>query len=143
MVTMGFRRYISSLLLVVYLLATGGTAYRSLSCRCLDAVHVAEHLCCGAHAVEAAETVGAAEALHATCPCDRHSTAVKLYTGIHNDDDKTTRCAVTFLPPSLAVECPCPAHVPALRRNAPAQPVPLIAAPFLAVGGLRAPPVSA
>lgn len=103
MVTMGFRRYISSLLLVVYLLATGGTAYRSLSCRCLEAVHAAEHLCCASGHVDA-EAVGGAEALHTACPCDRHSTAVKLYTGIHNDDDKATRCAVTFLPPSLAVE---------------------------------------
>ncbi|WP_289182003.1 hypothetical protein [Alistipes sp. UBA6068] len=139
---MGFRRYISSLLLVVYLLATGGTAYRSLSCRCLEAVHAAEHFCCASGHVDA-EAVGGAEALHTACPCDRHSTAVKLYTAA-SDDLRPCKCAVLALPHCLASAQAARLSAPKFRKERIVVPsVPIPQAPSLAVGGLRAPPVSA
>lgn len=140
---MGFRRYIASLLFVVYLLATGGVWSLSLMCDCADAEHAGEHACCVAGYHAGHDHDAAAEELCAACTCGLHSTEITLYTAAHGDDEKATRCAVTLLPPSLAAECPCPAHVPALRRNPPVRPEPLIDAPFVAVGGLRAPPVSA
>ena len=102
---MSCRRYISLLLLAVYLLATGGAAFRSLSCSCMDKGHVAEHL--HAHCGHAAGVCDEAETLRATCACDRHSTEIELYTNPHSDDDKATRCAMVFLPAALAAECPC------------------------------------
>ncbi len=138
---MSCRRYISLLLLAVYLLATGGAAFRSLSCSCMDKGHVAEHL--HAHCGHAAGVCDEAETLRATCACDRHSTEIELYTNPHSDDDKATRCAMVFLPAALAAECPCPAHVPALRRKAVDRPDPQPDSPLLESAGLRAPPVSA
>ncbi|MDE6445400.1 MAG: hypothetical protein K2L06_00865 [Alistipes sp.] len=139
---MRVRNCISLLLLAVYLLATGGAACLSLSCGCMDNGHVAEHMhahthvCCGAELPDA-------PALSASCTCGRHSTDIQLYTNSHPDDERTMRCAVVFLPAALAAECPCPAHVPALRRKTVDRPAPLLADPLLESAGLRAPPVSA
>ncbi len=146
--SMARRRYISLLLLAVYLLAAGGGAYVSLSCRCIAEKHAcaqvhgchgcADHGACGRCVFDD----GAAQTLEAPCCGDRHSTEIDLYTGAHSDYEKAVRCVVTLLPPSLAAECPCPAHVPALRRRSVERPAPVPAAPLLEFAGLRAPPAS-
>lgn len=137
------RRYISLLLLAVYLLATGGVWLLSLTCGCADAEHASEHTCSTAGYHAGHDHDAADEELCAACTCGLHSTEITLYTAAHGDDEKTTRCAVTLLPPSLAAECPCPAHVPALRRKPLLRPAPLTDEPLIAAAGLRAPPVSA
>lgn len=142
---MKLRRIISFLLLAVYLTMAAGPALRSLSCECvaMDGHARGEASCCR-HACCAARFV-ATEAgdccLAAPCCDDRHSTEIELYTGLDSETERSVRCAVVHLPASLAVECPCPAHVPALRHNAVARTVPLPAGPASGIPGLRAPPV--
>ena len=136
------RNYIALLLLAVYLLATGGAAYRSLSCQCLEPAHAAEHLCC-ADGHDTAEMFDIDEALHAACPCDRHSTAIALYTAV-SDDARPCKCAVLALPHCLAAAQAARLSAPKFRKERIEAPsVSLPQAPCLLATGLRAPPVSA
>lgn len=142
------RRYIALLLLAVYLVTAGGPAYLSLSCRCAvmrglrteavrggcGCVHACG--CCAGHRCGAESSA----ALSAPCCSGDHSTEIDLYTAATSEEGKSVRCAVVSLPPSLAAECPCPAHVPALRGAPVERPAPLPAAPLLTAAGLRAPP---
>lgn len=142
---MKVKRYIALLLCTLYLAATAGTALASLTCRCLGMTAPVEHLCTGDchHAEADADGLkGCPEcSLKACCGCELHSTEIDLYTSSHSDDsEKYIRCVVAVLPPSLAAECPCPAHVPALRRAGLLPPVPLVREMPGRVFGLRAPP---
>lgn len=143
---MKLRRTISFLLLAVYLLLAAGSALRSLSCECVamgghahDKASCCRHACCAARFAVAAVPDGS---FAAPCCDDRHSTEIALYTVSDTEGDKAARCAVIHLPASLAVECPCPAHAPLLRRPAIMPSVPLPAAPLPGLLGLRAPPVT-
>lgn len=148
---MKLRRIISFLLLAVYLTMAAGPALRSLSCECVAmGAHVRhEHHDVGCshsgcpRACCAGASDGASAPVCVAAPCcdDRHSTEIELYTGLDSETERPVRCAVVHLPASLAVECPCPAHVPALRHNAVARTVPLPAGPASGIPGLRAPPV--
>lgn len=138
---MNRRKYISLLLLAVYLLATGGSAFLSLSCRCLTTQHAAEHACCvlGHHLGH--DFDGAGEELYAACSCDRHSTDIELYTAVQ-DDECLCKCAVLALPHCLAAAQAARLSAPRFRKErvvAPCVPVPQ--APCLQAAGLRAPPV--
>lgn len=83
-------------------------------------------------------------ALRACCGCELHSIEINLYTASHSDDsEKYIRCIVAELPPSMAAECPCPAHVPALRRGLVLPPEPVVREIPRNVDALRAPPVLA
>lgn len=137
------RRYISLLLLALYLLATSGAWSLSLMCDCADAERAGEHACCVAGYHVGHDHDAAAEELCAACTCNLHSTEITLYTAAHADNEKAMRSVVTLLPPSLAAECPCPTHVPALRRERADRPTPVLQAPFLKSAGRRAPPVLA
>lgn len=138
---MARRRYISSLLLAVYLLATGGMAWLSLSCGCLEREHrrahaEMHHACCVADHSQA-------EALTATCDCDRHSTEIELYTAAA-DSNAPCKCAVLALPHCLAAAQAARLAAPKFRKERIVAPViPLPQAPCLRAAGLRAPPVSA
>ena len=138
---MSCRRYISFLLLAVYLLATGGAAFRSLSCGCMDKGHLAEHV--HAHCGHAAGACDEAETLCATCACDRHSTDIELYTTAA-DDARPCKCAVLALPHCMAAAQAARLAAPKFRKvRMVAPPVPIPQAPCLLVADLRAPPVSA
>ncbi|MDE6070390.1 MAG: hypothetical protein K2F92_05925, partial [Alistipes sp.] len=142
-------KYISVLLLVVYLLATGGGAYASISCRCATEAHahacVASHDChaCGDHgACVRCVDDAAAEELCATCMCDRHSTEIALYTATTDDSVHSVRCAVLALPHCLAVAQAARLSAPKFHKERIYTPaVPILQAPYLCVAGLRAPPV--
>ncbi len=144
---MKLKRYIALLLCALYVSATAGTALASLTCKCLGMKAPVEHSCTGCcHLSENGgadlQTACPECSLRTRCGCELHSTEIDLYTSSHSDDsEKYVRCIVAELPPSLAAECPCPAHVPALRRGNVLPPVPLVREMPGRVCGLRAPPV--
>ncbi len=140
------RKYISLLLLVVYLLATGSAAYASLACRCVKEAHacVAGHECGDHGACMHRAFDAAAEELCSTCTCDRHSTEIALYTAATDDSEHSVRCMVLALPHCLAAAQSARLSAPKFRKKrifAPA--VPILQAPCSCAAGLRAPPVSA
>ena len=90
---MKLKRLISLLLLSVYLLATGGPAYVSLSCKCVAMKARAAHVCCH-HCQHGADTSDGTASLKATCCGNHHSTEINLYT-FSQDSEKSTRCTVT------------------------------------------------
>ncbi|MCM1151526.1 MAG: hypothetical protein NC209_02665 [Alistipes sp.] len=138
---MARRRYISLMLLAVYLLATGGAWMLSLSCRC-QAERQGEHLCCVAGHHVGHDHDAAAEELCATCTCDRHSTEIALYTA-SQDDLRECRCAVLALPHCLAAAQAARLAAPKFRKERIAEPAyPLPQAPCLRISSLRAPPAS-
>lgn len=56
--------------------------------------------------------------MRAPCCGNHHSTEIELYVSSSFDNnERYTRCIVLDLPPALAAECPCPAHVPFLREK--------------------------
>ena len=135
---MKLKRLISLLLLSVYLLATGGPAYVSLSCKC---VTMSSHVCCH-HCQHSADAAGAGESLKAPCCGNHHSTEIELYVSSSFDNnERYTRCIVLDLPPALAAECPCPAHVPFLREKVAERRTPFVREASACSVGFRAPPV--
>ncbi|HIW64846.1 MAG TPA: hypothetical protein H9879_01235 [Candidatus Alistipes intestinipullorum] len=136
------RKFISLLLLTAYLFATAGTAVLSVTCKCVAMKARAEqHLCCS-HCQLPDHTQPADGEFRAHCCNLPHSTEIELYTSSNPDDsEKYVKCAVSELPPSMAAECPCPAHIPALRRAAAPRPDPVPLEGVRTTCGLRAPPV--
>lgn len=163
---MKLRRYIAFVLCTLYIAATAGVALASVTCKCIGMRRGAvEHLCqaCSCHTAAArpaalddrtdaacgssSELSGCRDvcgcAIGGGCDCTRHSTKIELYTSSHSDDndsEKALRCIVSQLPASLAAECPCPAHLPALRRGVVLPPLPVLREIPRVVEGLRAPP---
>jgi len=134
------RKYISLVLLAVYLLAAGGSAYMSLTCSCLEREHARGHValrvCC-------ADGHPDGEALCETCTCNRHSTEIRLYTTAA-DDASSCKCTVLALPHCLAAAQAARLSAPKFRKERiAAPPVAGRQAPCLRIAGLRAPPVSA
>ena len=134
------KRLISLLLLAIYLTAWGGPAYVSLSCKC---VTMSSHVCCH-HCQHGADAAGAGESLKAPCCGNHHSTEIELYVSSSFDNnERYTRCIVLDLPPALAAECPCPAHVPFLREKVAERRTPFVREASTLSVGFRAPPVLA
>jgi hypothetical protein len=135
---MKLKRLISLLLLAIYLTAWGGPAYVSLSCKC---VTMSSHVCCH-HCQHGADAAGAGESLKAPCCGNHHSTEIELYVSSSFDNnERYTRCIVLDLPPALAAECPCPAHVPFLREKVAERRTPFVREASACSVGFRAPPV--
>ena len=138
---MKMRRYISLLLLAVYLFAVGGPSYASLSCRCVALhSHAQTHGCCH-RALQNQPAAG--DALGAPCCANHHSTEIDLYTGTSSDDLRAARCAVFALPPSLTTECPAPADPLVVGEMVSERRAPFLKEAFLLSVGFRAPPVLA
>lgn len=137
---MKLKKFISLLLLSVYLFATGGPAWASLTCKCVLMRPHAAHACCCCCASD--EGISARQAMRAPCCGNHHSTDVKLYTGV-SENEKYVKRVVLELPPSLAAEFVEPIETTfvcvriARRRTPPARAVHVPGA------GLRAPPVLA
>ena len=140
---MKLKRSISLLLFAVYLFATAGAAVVSLSCECVSMKARTEHVCCS-HCQHVSDTAVAGGVLRATCCGDHHSTEVELYLSSGSDNnERYIRCAVTDLPPALAAECPCPAHIPFLREKVAERRAPFVPDACILPSGFRAPPVLA
>ncbi|WP_418992156.1 hypothetical protein [Alistipes sp.] len=139
---MKLRRYISLVLLAVYLFATGGTAYASVSCECVSKAPTVS-ACCHHHCTDIPCGGRDGDSLTAPCCGDRHSTEIELYTGSGSENERGPRCVVLDLPPALAATCPCPAHVPFLRLKAVERPAPFLPDLRILPIGFRAPPVLA
>lgn len=140
---MKLKRYISLLLLAVYLFATAGASVTSLTCKCVTLKARTEHVCsshCQQHTADAASAADGV--MRATCCGNHHhSTEIDLYLFSHSDNsEKYIRCVVTDLPPALAVECPCPAHVPLLREKTAERLTPFVPEACILPVGFRAPP---
>ena len=134
---MKLKRLISLLLLAIYLTAWGGPAYVSLSCKC---VTMSSHVCCH-HCQHSADAAGAGESLKAPCCGNHHSTEIELYVSSSFDNNaRCTRCIVLALPPALAAECPCPAHLPFLREKVAERRTPFVREASACSVGYRAPP---
>ena len=134
------KKGIALLLTAVYLLATAGTAVLSLTCGCAERKAHAEHVCLS----ECRHDVPDHEVVRACCGCELHSTEIDLYISQNSgDDERHIRCTVIDLPPALAAECPCPAHVPFLRKKVAERRPPFVQEAVLLPVGFRAPPVSA
>ena len=118
---MKLKRSISLLLLAVYLFATAGTALASLTCKCVAMKARTEHACC-CHCLHVADLPAAAGGEMRA---------------------RYTRCIVLDLPPALAAECPCPAHVPFLREKVAERRTPFVREASTLSVGFRAPPVLA
>lgn len=139
---MRLKKHISLLLLAVYLCTTTGMALVSLTCKCVSAART-EHVCCQ-DCREHAASAAADKAMGAPCCGDHHSTEIALYVFSNSDNnERYTRCAVTDLPPALAAECPCPAHVPLLREKTAERRTPFVREASILPVGFRAPPVLA
>ena len=141
------KRYIAQLLLAVYLLATGGAAYASLSCRCMGAAGCgAVHICCADcdhdHDDRHHDEQFGAE-WSAPCCDDRHSTEIDLYMGASYDGKHAVRCAVLALPHCMAAAQAARLAAPKFRKERIVAPdIPIPPAPSLRAAGLRAPPAS-
>ena len=141
---MKLKKSISLLLLAVYLFATAGAAVASLSCECVSMKAHAAHVCCHhcQHMEDAATSPGGV--MRAPCCGNHHSTDIELYTSSNaGNSEKYTRCVVLALPPTLSVECPCPAHIPFLREKVAEQRSPFVREACILPVGFRAPPVLA
>lgn len=138
---MKLRRLISLLLLSVYLLATGGPAYVSLSCKCVAMTAHAAHACCH-HCQHAGEAADGTASLKGTCCGNHHSTEINLYT-FSPDNGKSIRCAVTDLPPALVAEAPAPADMILGSEKTVERRAPFVERGHVRCAGLRAPPVLA
>lgn len=138
---MKLKRLISLLLLSVYLLATGGPAYISLSCKCVAMTARAVHVCCH-HCQHGGEAFDGTASLKATCCGNHHSTEIDLYT-FSQDSEKSTRCTVTDLPPALVAEAPAPADMSLGREKTVGRCAPFVERGHVRCAGLRAPPVLA
>lgn len=123
----------------VYLLAVGGQAYASLSCSCVAMKAATEHVCCN-HCAQHDD--GIAATFDHSCCNDHHSTHIELYTA-SSDTNKQLRPVVSLLPPSLAVDCPCPEHIPFLREKSAERRAPFVREACVLPVGFRAPPVLA
>ena len=138
---MKLKRLISLLLLSVYLLATGGPAYVSLSCKCVAMKARAAHVCCH-HCQHGADTSDGTASLKATCCGNHHSTEINLYT-FSQDSEKSTRCTVTDLLPALVAEAPVAAVLKFFGETLPECGDPFVMRGHVRSAGLRAPPVLA
>lgn len=140
---MKLRRVISLLLLTVYLFATGGMAYASLSCHCITPTERAHHLCCN-HCQQHDEATAGKETLTAPCCSDHHSTEIDLYTGTSAENGKSIKSISTDLPAALAAEFSCVADpLPVTCDKVAEQRPPHFRQAPLLPSGLRAPPVLA
>ena len=134
------KKGISLLLMTVYLLATVGAAVVSLTCGCVEQRVHAEHVCLSG----CQHDMPADGLVRSCCGCELHSTEIELYISQNSgDDERHIRCTVIDLPPALAAECPCPAHVPFLRKKVAERRPPFVQEAVLLPVGFRAPPVSA
>lgn len=138
------KGYIALLLLAAYLLATGGPAVASLTCKCVAQKEVHAAVSCCVHCAHI-PSEGGQPALSAPCCDDRHSTDIDLYTASSSDaNERLTRCAVWILPPALAPDEPCVAASPdAACQRFRRRDIPLYKQSDLLCVGLRAPPVLA
>lgn len=141
------KRFISLLLLTVYLLAAGGTAWTSLSCDCV-AMHARTahtHACCHHchHHVQHTHLLpDAGTSLSAPCCDNRHSTEIELYTA-SSDSDPVCKCTVIALPHCLAAAQAARLAAPKFRKQPLPPPFRIVPDPLIRTAGLRAPPVSA
>ena len=98
------RRYLASLMAVVYLLAVGSAALSSLLCPCVRHQHTCASCCCQAHCASVATDCDCAEAaakVAKTCCGKSHSTEIALYTA--GDEDTLRRLWRTMQPTAVAV----------------------------------------
>lgn len=132
------KRFISLLLLAVYLLAAGGPAWASLSCKCVAAKLRTAHTCC-CHCAHESDGMAAKADVSAPCCGHHHSTQVDLYTSGSSDNERSTRVAAADLT-ALAPDVPDAIDAPSDCLRIVVRQTPLPGKPRPCGTGLRAPP---
>lgn len=132
------KRFISLLLLAVYLLAAGGPAWASLSCKCVAAKLSTAHTCC-CHCAHESDAPAAKTDVSAPCCGHHHSTEVNLYTGGSSENERSVRAAAADLT-ALAPDVPDALDAPAYCLRIVLRQTPLPGKSCPCGPGLRAPP---
>lgn len=135
------KRYISLLLLTVYLFTVGAPAWASLSCACVASKVVKEHACC-CHCSHEDDAPAAVADLSAPCCGHHHSTDVELYTAGSSDNERQVRALAVDLSPALAAEAPASLDPPTRRVRIFQRRTPHPRQASLSGVSLRAPPAS-
>lgn len=155
---MRVKQFIAWMLLAVYLLAVGGSATLSLSCKCVAMQARSSHSlhtcsCCCEHeqidckALHGWDVSVAEIAAHAKfkAPCcgNHHSTEIDLYTGNSSEGERHTRLLIFDLPAIFISE-----SVDIVAMTLPCEQlahrtIPDLLQAHTRSAGLRAPPVSA
>lgn len=155
---MRVKQFIAWILLTVYLLAVGGSATLSLSCKCVAMQARSNHSthicsCCCEHEqidckalyeweVSEAETAAHAR-FKAPCCGNHHSTEIDLYTGNSSESERQIRLLVLDLP-AIFISESADIVVATLSCEQLAQrTIPDLLQAHTRSAGLRAPPVSA
>lgn len=134
------KRFVSFLLLAIYLLAIGAQPYHVLTCHCVEMTSHAVHTCCSncEHGTSDSSNL---KTFKSPCCGDNHSTEVELYTS-NEEDRAATKRIIQPLPVALVAET--------TLSDAPVLPVseyvyhrltPLVWGTSTLVSALRAPPV--
>ncbi|MEG1885574.1 MAG: hypothetical protein RR182_04750 [Alistipes sp.] len=139
---MRLKRFLSILLLSVYLFAVGGQAYSVLTCQCVSMKGHTAHFCCH----HCAHTAASGTALKAPCCNDHHDTEEILYTASSLDTERsvTKVIPVVDLPIALVAQLVVSdSYIPSVSDNLFARCVLPVRSSGTMCVGLRAPPVLA
>ena len=141
------RRYMASLMAVVYLMAIGSAALSSLLCPCIRQQHTCTQCCCHTSCVSLAVDsccADATECVKGTCCGQSHATDIALYTA--GDEDALRRLWRTMQPLMGALVADCVALATpdcAVERGILLFNDPLVELDSGVSCALRAPPVTA
>ena len=137
---MRIKRFISSLILAIYLMASCGGMLSVILCHCTRSQHVITHHCCD-HCCHHHDT-GDGIKLPSKCCNHDHSTEIDLYN--HEKSlFKGVAPAIFALLPSLQEAIDFSVEQGPVSRHLDRRKTPLLISEFVALKGLRAPPVIA
>lgn len=133
------KRFISQLLLVIYLMASCGGMLSVILCHCTHSTHIQTHHCYCNHCCSKGEGIK----LPNGCNCYHdHSTEIDLY-----DYEKTLSTTLTpaicALLPALQDVIDFSTEQNPVSRHLDRRKTPLLISEFVSLKGLRAPPVIA
>lgn len=135
---MKVRRYISLLLLAIYVMSSTGGMLSVILCHCTRSTHIQTHHCCCDHCHSQGEGIKLPDG----CNCYHdHSTEINLYNYERTAVATILPAICTILPDmqqSDKTDCKQPALKHLVRRK-----IPLSTIHIASAKGLRAPPVIA
>lgn len=137
---MRMKRFISSLILAIYLMASCGGMLSVILCHCTRSQHVITHHCCDycCHHHDTGDGIK----LPSKCCNHDHSTEIDLYN--HEKSlFKGVAPAIFALLPSLQEAIDFSIEQGPVSRHLDRRKTPLLISEFVALKGLRAPPVIA
>ena len=141
---MRMKRFISSLILAIYLMASCGGMLYVILCHCTRSQHVITHHCCD-HCCDHCchhHDSGDGIKLPTNCCNHDHSTEINLYN--HEKSlFKALTPAICALLPALQEDIEFSTEQNPVSRHLDRRKTPLLISEFVSIKGLRAPPVIA